>query len=72
MSDKVRLTYKLEESYDGKWDVVIYSREKFASAEIALETIKSMYKLEDPNDIDASIEVRGNTALDLLFGIGEK
>ncbi len=72
MSDKERVRYTMRENYKGAWEVEVYSTQTFATAEVALTAIKSMYMLEDPNDIEASIEVRGNTGIDTLFGIGEK
>jgi hypothetical protein len=28
-----------------------------------------MYKLEDPDDVDVSVSVKGNEAVDVLFGL---
>jgi hypothetical protein len=71
MSDKpkTRVNYTLEESYGGKWSVRIFTHHEVESAKAGMDMIKSMYMLEDPNDINPSIEVKGVEAVDLMFGL---
>jgi hypothetical protein len=71
IKSKNRVTYVLEESYGGKWSIRIFSNMNVESAEEGLATIKSMYMLEDPDEVDASIEVKGNVAVDLILGLGK-
>lgn len=71
-TEKDRVNYKLQPAYGGGWEVTIYSTQKFRSAVDGLEAIKSMYLLEDPDAIEASIEVKGNVALDRLFKLTEE
>lgn len=71
MSDKqkTRVSYTLEESYGGKWSVRIFTNHEVDSAETGMAMIKSMYLLEDPDDINPSIEIKGVVAVDLMFGL---
>lgn len=71
MSDLARVKYELEKKYDGSWQVNVYSFQDVESPKAGLDMIKSMYMLEDPKTVDASINIRGTEALDLLFELGE-
>lgn len=66
---KTRIRYGLEEGYQGKYSVTVYSKHEVDSVEDGFNMIKSMYVLEDPADIDPSIELRGIPALDLVFNL---
>lgn len=66
---KTRIRYGLEEGYNGKYSVTVYSKHEVDSVEDGFNMIKSMYVLEDPADIDPSIELRGIPALDLVFNL---
>lgn len=67
---KTRIRYGLEEGYNGKYSVTVYSKHEVDTVEEGFNMIKSMYVLEDPADIDPSIELRGIPALDLVFNMG--
>ena len=67
--DKVRISYKLEPTYGGKWAIRIFTVQEVGSAEEGLNMIKSMYMLEDPDSVNPSIEVVGIDAVDLLLGL---
>jgi hypothetical protein len=67
---KTRVHYELEPTWDNKgWNVTINTIMPTETPQEALEMIKSMYKLEDPDDIDVRVSVRGTTAVDVLFGL---
>lgn len=67
---KTRVQYEVEESWDGKsWKVTTYAHIQAESAKEALTMVMSMYKLEDPSEVDVDIRVRGNEAIDYLFGL---
>lgn len=66
---KTRIRYGLEEGYNGKYSVTVYSKHEVNTVEEGFNMIKSMYVLEDPADIDPSIELRGIPALDLVFNL---
>jgi hypothetical protein len=68
-SQKTRITYKLEPSYDGTFTVRIYSAQQVKTAQEGLAMIKSLYMLEDPDDVSPTIEVTGVNAVDLLLGL---
>jgi hypothetical protein len=70
--EKDRVNYTLKPAYSGGWEVTIYTAQKFKSAAEGLEAIRSMYLLEDPDEVEASIEVKGNVALDRLFKLTEE
>lgn len=71
MSDKpkTRIRYGLEEGYNGKYSVTVYTKHEVNTVEEGFHMIKSMYMLEDPADIDPSIELRGVPAVDIVFGL---
>lgn len=66
---KTRIRYSLEEGYQGKYTVSVYTKHEVDTVEEGFNMIKSMYLLEDPADIDPSIELRGIPALDILFNV---
>ena len=69
---KTRVQYEVERSWDGKgWKVSTHAHIPAESAQEAVDTIMSFYKLEDPNDVEVEIRVKGNEALDILFRLGE-
>jgi hypothetical protein len=70
MSDsKTRIRYSLEEGYNGKYSVSVYTKHEVDTVEEGFNMIKSMYVLEDPADIDPSIEIRGVPGLDIVFNL---
>ena len=66
---KARIRYGLEEQYNGKFLVSVYTKHEVDSVEEGFNMIKGMYLLEDPADIDPSIELRGIPALDIVFNL---
>lgn len=70
--EKDRINYTLKPAYGGGWEATIYSTVKYRSAAEGLEAIRSMYLLEDPDEVEASIEIKGNVALDRLFKLTEE
>lgn len=70
MSDKpkTRVTYEVEKSWDGKqWKVTTHAYMPADTAEEAVSMVMSFYKLEDPDDVDVDVRIKGNEALDILF-----
>jgi hypothetical protein len=66
---KTRITYKLEPNYDGKFSVRIYTAHTVETAQEGLDMIRSMYMLEDPDEVSPTVEVTGVDAVDLVFGL---
>lgn len=67
---KTRVNYEVEKSWDGKeWKVTTHAYMPAKSAEEAVAMVMSFYKLEDPNDVDVSLNIKGNEALDILFKV---
>ena len=66
---KTRIRYGLEEGYNGKYTVTVYTKHEVDTVEAGFNMIKSMYMLEDPADIDPSVELRGVSALDIVFNL---
>lgn len=67
---KTRVSYEVERSWDGKgWKVTTHAYMPAETAKEAVDMIMSFYKLEDPNDVDVHVSVKGNEALDILFGL---
>jgi hypothetical protein len=67
---KTRVHYELEPTWDNKgWNVTINTIIPAETPQEALEMMMSMYKLEDPDDIDVRVSVRGIEAVDVLFGL---
>ena len=72
MSDKkkTRIRYVIEPTWDKVgYNVTTHVLLPVNTAEEALTMVMSMYKLEDPDDIDVGFEVKGVEAMDLLFNI---
>lgn len=72
MSDKkkTRVDYELEPSWDGAgYRVKIHTYIPVESAQEALAMMMSMYKLENPDDVDITVSVKGNDAVKILFGM---
>lgn len=71
MSDKpkTRIRYGLEEGYNNTYSVTVYTKHQVNTVEEGFNMIKSMYMLEDPADIDPSVELRGVPALDIVFNL---
>lgn len=67
---KTRVHFELEPTWNNDgWNVTINSIIPAETPQEALAMIISMYKLENPNDIDVRVSVRGNSAVDVLFGL---
>lgn len=67
---KTRVNYDLEPTWDNKgWKVSIHTYMNVESPQEAIEMMMSMYKLEDPDDVEVSVNVKGNKAVDVLFGL---
>lgn len=66
---KTRIAYKLEPNYDGKFNVRIFTSHTVETAHEGLAIIKSMYMLEDPDDVSPSVEFTGVDAVDLVLGL---
>jgi hypothetical protein len=67
---KTRVHYELEPTWGNKgWNVTINTVMPTETPQEALEMIKSMYKLEDPDEVEVSVSVKGNEAVDVLFGL---
>jgi len=67
---KTRVSYDLEPTWDNKgWKVSIHTYMNVESPQEAIEMMMSMYKLEDPDDVEVSVNVKGNKAVDVLFGL---
>jgi hypothetical protein len=70
MSDKpkTRVQYEVEKSWDGKaWKVTTHAFMPAESAAEAVAMVMSFYKLEDPEDVEVDVRIKGNEALDILF-----
>jgi hypothetical protein len=67
---KTRVNYDLEPTWDNNgWKVSIHTYMNVESPQEAIEMMMSMYKLEDPDDVEVSVNVKGNKAVDVLFGL---
>lgn len=66
---KTRVDYEVEKDYSGGWRVRTTAWMPAESASEAIMMMKSMYKLEDPDDVDVHVTVRTTEAVDILFGV---
>ena len=67
---KTRIHYEVERSWDNKeWKVSTHAYMPAETAQEAVAMVMSFYKLEDPNEVDVHLSVKGNDALDILFGL---
>jgi hypothetical protein len=67
---KTRVNYEIEPTWDkAGWKVNIHTYMPAETPQQALDMVMSMYKLEDPDDVDVSVSVKGNEAVDVLFGL---
>ncbi len=67
---KTRVNYEVSPTWNGEgFNVSIQTTLPVETAQEALYMIASMYKLEDPNNIDVTVTVRGTEAVDTLFGL---
>jgi hypothetical protein len=66
---KTRVDYEVEKDYTGAWRVRTTAWIPAETASEAIMMMKSMYNLEDPNEIDVHVTVRSTEAVDILFGL---
>lgn len=71
MSDLKKVRYDIRQSYDDSWYLEVTSRIPLESPKEGMDMAKALYRLEDKPNIEASVTVSGNDAVDLILGTGE-
>lgn len=71
MSKLKQVNYEIRKSYDDSWYLEVNSRIPLDSPEEGLTMAKALYVLEDKANIEATVRVYGNDAVDLILGTGE-
>jgi hypothetical protein len=65
---KNRVNYEVSPTWNGDgFSVSIHTTLPVETAQEALDMVMSMYKLEDPDDIEVTVTFRGIEAVDTLF-----
>lgn len=62
-----RVTYEIEENYDGTWQLVTHKYMEIESPAQGVEMIRALYVLEDRENTKVSVKLSGNEAVDQLF-----
>lgn len=67
MSDKKRVKYEITKSFDDRWRLETHSYLYVDSPEEGLQMIKALYSLEDKDNVDVSVTLNGNGAVDTIL-----
>ena len=69
-TEKKRVNYVIDKNWDDKWMLCISTQIEHDTPEQAMEALRAMYRLENLELVEVTVDVRGNEAVDLFLNNG--